>query len=194
MISVIPWKFHSLMHRTTDSGVPILDAQANQIGLIELSFGVFSRKKEEGNLFSNKEVLVRQNCFSLQDNSKENIVTITCNTRPRTIGNQVLERKVHYTHDGETHTFHIDYLNAAAKYYYQFHYNNDSYQVFFDDDGFIFEIQKNKAFVAKFEQGNNNKQSYEVDAHYEKDVWLWLALFVHLQYNFPRNNGIIFRG
>ncbi|RVT58803.1 hypothetical protein [Niallia taxi] len=156
---------------------------------------MFSRKKEEGNLFSNKEVLVRQNCFSLQDNSKENIVTITCNTGPRTIGNQVLERKVHYTHDGETHTFHIDYLNAAAKYYYQFHYNNDSYQVFFDDDGFIFEIQKNKAFVAKFEQGNNNKQSYEVDSHYEKDVWLWLALFVHLQYNFfPRNNGIIFRG
>ncbi|TRZ39926.1 hypothetical protein CEQ21_03000 [Niallia circulans] len=193
MVYVIPWNFNSIMQSTTDIAVPILDEQANEIGKMELTFGLFSRKKEEGNLFSKKEVLVRQNCISLQDNNKENCVNITCHTRPRTIGNQVLKRKVEYIHNEESHIFNIDYLNETAKYFYQFVFEDDTYQVFFDDDGTTFKIQKNKAFVAKFEQGSNNIQNYEIEAQYENHAWLWLALFVHLYYNFPRNNGIIFR-
>ncbi|MEM5009431.1 hypothetical protein WKH57_01790 [Niallia taxi] len=192
MIKVIPWQFKTLS--SFDIIENIVDENAISLGTIELVTDGLAQKREKRSLLGKKEVFVRQNNIILKNNNETIKVKATCNMSITSIANKVLDRIMEYEKNGHIETFILNYHNESLKYYYDFTFKDEVYQIFFDDDGFTFEILKNKSFVAKYQQINVNEKRFEVETAYEADVWLWLTLFVHLRHNYNRNKGIIFRG
>ncbi|MGG0741137.1 hypothetical protein [Niallia taxi] len=192
MIKVIPWQFKTLS--SFDIIENIVDENAISLGTIELVTDGLAQKREKRSLLGKKEVFVRQNNIILKNNNETIKVKATCNMSITSIANKVLDRIMEYEKNGHIETFILNYHNESLKYYYDFTFKDEVYQIFFDDDGFTFEILKNKSFVAKYQQVNVNEKRFEVETAYEADVWLWLTLFVHLSHNYNRNKGIIFRG
>lgn len=192
MIKVIPWQFKTLS--SFDIIENIVDENDSSLGTIELVTDGLAQKREKRSLLGKKEVFVRQNNIILKNNNETIKVKATCNMSITSIANKVLDRIMEYEKNGHIETFILNYHNESLKYYYDFTFKDEVYQIFFDDDGFTFEILKNKSFVAKYQQVNVNEKRFEVETAYEADVWLWLTLFVHLSHNYNRNKGIIFRG
>lgn len=192
MIEAIPWQFKPLPF--FDTTINIHDDNTNLVGTIELGTEGLTKKTEKRSIIGKKEVFVRQNNILLKNGTETIKVKATCNRTMTSVTNRVLDRSVEYEKDGNLQTIKLSYHNETVKYFYSFSFNNEEFHVFFSDDGLTFEILKDKSFVAKYQQLNEDNQIFEVETAFKGDCWLWLTLFIHLHYNFNRNRGIVFRG
>lgn len=194
MIKNIPWQFETLPQTPFNTIEDILDDKGNPVGSIELTTKGFTQLKEKRRLIGRKEAFVKQTNIIFRNQDGTISVKTICNNRMNSLAYNETERVIEYEKNGNVNTIKLVYHNESVKYYYEFDLNGEIYQAFFDDDGVTFEIQKDKSLIASYEQVSHSNHTYEVEAAYEEDVWLWLSLFVHLHYHFPRNRGIIFRG
>lgn len=192
MIESIPWQFKTLP--SFDTTINIHDDNTNIVGTIDLGTEGLAKKTEKRSIIGKKEVFVRQNNIILRNSTKTIMVKATCNRTITSVANRVLDRIVKYEKDGNLQIIKLSYHNETVKYFYSFSYNEEEYQVFFDDDGITFEILKDKSFVAKYQQLSIDNHIFEVETAFKEDCWLWLTMFIHLHYNFNRNRGIVFRG
>ncbi len=192
MIKVIPWQYKALS--SFDTIVNMQDGNGNVIGTIRLETEGTTKKLAKRSILGQKEVFVRQNHITIQNASETIKIKATCDTSMSSAANRVLNREVVYKKAGSSQTITLTYHNETVKYFYEFPFNDEIYQLFFDDDGLTFEILKDKSFVAKYQHHSEDKHSFEVESAYEEDCWLWLTLFIHLHCNFNRNRGIVFRG
>ena len=101
---------------------------------------------------------------------------------------KIEERKFIYKKYENVHTFQLVYHNEPTKIFYEFKFNNELYEVYFDDNCTQLEILKTNQSVAKWEQVSYEKFNFKVEETFMEDVWLWFAIFKHIHFHFRRSN------